>query len=71
MDLIVTSYWKTNGETQGVARFPDTNYKSLDDLQKTLKARFKNKAVYWVKCTYDGIIVMAHSSLVAQKITLG
>lgn len=70
MDLIVRNYWRANGETQSVVRYSNTNYKNLDDLQETLKKRFSNKNVYWVKCFYDGITVVTSGSIVAQSVRL-
>lgn len=70
MDLIVTSYWKLGGKTLSVSKHPNTNYKSVDHLQNTLKKRFKNKNVYWVKCVPNGIITMTLSGLTAQEVIL-
>ena len=70
MDLIVRSAWKANGETFQIVRYPNTNYKNLDDLQKTLMGRFSNKKVYWVKCTYDGITMLNHHSPIGIHVTL-
>ena len=71
MDLIVSSYWKGNGETFRVVRYPNTNYKNLEDLQKTLMRRFRNKKIYWVNRTWDGIIMFNHHSPIAIETTLG
>lgn len=70
MTLVVTSYWKGNGEIFQVARYPNTGYKNLKDLQDTLMNRFRNKKIYWVKCTWDGIIVITNHSPCGQEMTL-
>lgn len=70
MDLIVSSYWKGNGETFKVVRYQNTGYKSLKHMQDTLMHRWKNRKVHHVQKTYDGIIHFTHRSPIAVHVTL-
>lgn len=70
MDLVIRSYWKANGETRAVVRYPNTNYKNVEDMQRILKNRWKNKNVHWIKMIPNGIRYLQYSSLIAQEITL-
>jgi hypothetical protein len=71
MDLVVRSYWKGNGETFAVVRYPNTGYKSLKHMQDILMNRWRNKKVHLVQKTYDGIIHFTHRSPIAVQVTLG
>lgn len=71
MDLIIRSYWKSNGEALAVTKYPNTGYKSLEDMQKTLMNRWRNKRVHHVQKTYDGIIHFTHRSPIAVHVRLG
>lgn len=71
MYLKIKSFYKRDNGLASAACYPNGGgYKTVEELQKTLMQRWKNKKVHTVSLIANGIKHIEHSSVVYQEVIL-